>query len=402
MTVSTNLAVQPHQQDTDYYCGAACAQMVLETIVAGILDQDDLYADNHSHSTIESGWASGPDGLQWTMNDRRPPTFSNYFALFALDTEEAISRKICWTIHHYQVAPIALVYGWAHWIAIRGYSTSAHPASSADNTYTIEAFDVNNPWPPTPSFDDPTKAPPPPHSAGDGCGAGGDRGVANEHITYGTWQSTYMTGVPGGYWNGKFVAVCDPEPPAERGGPRVQQPRRRRGNDLITSAAAAEAAVAGFKRFGLAERKDWAALLAKAKPAEAVTVQRLDRPHEFYSIVPFRIARGTAAVAAVNARWGDYQQAALLPKLRGDLYGLNREAALKLVVGKRIDLGNDLGRFLVRSGAVCLYPYLVWRPCRESLSPYYPFHMLTIGRHRLYVRIDGEIFTSLTLNMKGI
>ena len=199
MPVTENLAVQMHQQDTDYYCGAACAQMVLETIGAGLLDQDDLYADNHSHSTLDAGvnWATGPDGLQWTLMDRRPPAFTNYFALYALDTEDLISRKLCWTIRHYRVAPIALVYGWAHWITVRGYTASAHPASSADNTYTIEAFDINNPWPPSPSFDTPALAPPPPHNIGDGCGTGGDRGLANEHVTYATWQSTYMTGVPG-------------------------------------------------------------------------------------------------------------------------------------------------------------------------------------------------------------
>ena len=49
--------------------------MVLESMGAGLLDQDDLYADNHNHSTIDTGvnWATGPDGLQWTMMDRRPP-----------------------------------------------------------------------------------------------------------------------------------------------------------------------------------------------------------------------------------------------------------------------------------------------------------------------------------------
>jgi hypothetical protein len=37
MSVTENLAVQMHQQDTDYYRGGACAQMVLETIGAGLL-----------------------------------------------------------------------------------------------------------------------------------------------------------------------------------------------------------------------------------------------------------------------------------------------------------------------------------------------------------------------------
>ena len=74
-----NLVVEHHQQHTDYYCGAACAQMVLRSIGAGLLDQVGVYGDNHSHSTLDAGvnWATGPDGLTWTMNDRRPPSFSN-------------------------------------------------------------------------------------------------------------------------------------------------------------------------------------------------------------------------------------------------------------------------------------------------------------------------------------
>jgi hypothetical protein len=403
MAVTENLAVQMHQQDTDYYCGAACAQMVLETIGAGVLDQDDLYADNHSHSTLDAGvnWATGPDGLQWTLMDRRPPAFTNYFALYALDTEDLISRKLCWTIRHYRVAPIALVYGWAHWITVRGYTASAHPASSADNSYTIDAFDINNPWPPTPSFDTPALAPPPPHNAADGCGTGGDRGVANEHVTYATWQSTYMTGVPGGYWNGKFVAVCDPEPPAPRGGPLREAPVRRGRGDLLGAKVVSDFAVAGLKQYGLFERKDWGAL-RKAKAQPGVLVQRLDRIDSYYALVPFETNGRTVAFAAVDGRWGDYMQAVLLPKAQPAKSRLTLAQAFKSIVGKRLNLGERRGRLLVRKEAVCMYPHLVWRPCLESLSPYYPFYMFTIGNDRIYVRIDGAVFTSLTLDMKGI
>lgn len=402
MPANENLAVQHHQQDTDYYCGAACAQMVLETIGAGILDQDDLYTDNHNHSTLDSGvnWATGPDGLQWTLNDRRPASFGNYFALFALTTEDLISRKICWTIHHYQVAPVALVYGWAHWITVRGYTASAHPSSSGDNSYSISAFDVNNPWPPTPSFYTPASAPPPPHSATDGCGSGGDRGIANEHITYATWQSTYMTGVPGGYWTGKFVAVCDPEPPAPRGGERRYVPRRPGNGKLLTVKQAAEFAVAGLKEHGLLERKEWQQILRTGETGDSLIVERLDRPNNFYTLVPFTAARRTLAFVSVDGRFGEYLQSALLPKVNRPF--LSREDAFKLVVGQRIDLGRQRGRIFVREGAICMYPHLVWRPCKESLSPYYPFYMFTVGDYRLYVRLDGAIFASLTLDQKGI
>ena len=405
MSVSENLAVQHHQQDTDYYCGAACAQMVLETIGAGLLDQDDLYADNHSHSTLDAGvsWATGPDGLQWTMNDRRPASFHNYFALFALGSEDSLSRKLCWTIHHYEVAPIALVYGWAHWIVVRGYTASAHPASSADNSYSIEAFDVNNPWPPTPSFYTPASAPPPLHSAGDGCGSGGDRGIANEHITYATWQSTYMTGVPGGYWNGKFVAVCDPEPPAEPGGAR-QAPRRRvaDGRELLSTKRAADLALAGLEAHGLRDRKEWSRALKQARPAEPLLVQRLDRLDSFYYLVPLAARKEAAAFVCVDARFGDYQQSVLLPQRHEGRPYLSADEAFKRIAGRRIELGHGRGRLLVRKEALCRCPHLVWQPCRESLSPYYPFHLFTLGAHRFYVRVDGEVFTSLTLDLKGI
>jgi hypothetical protein len=397
-----NLPVQHHQQDTDYYCGAACAQMVLESLGAGLLDQDDLFADNHSHSTLDPGvpWSTGPDGLEWTLNDRRPPSFNNYFALFALDTEEQISRKICWTIHHYQVAPVALVYGFDHWVVVRGFTASAQPSSSADNSYSIDGFDLNNPWPYAPSYDTPSDAPPPPHSANDGCGTGADRGIANEHVAYATWQSTYMTGVPRGHWKGKFVGVCDPELPSNRGGERRSRRKRSRNGRMLSQERIAATAVEGLKEYGLVERKEWHGVLQKGEPSSAIVVERLDRPNNFYSLVPFVRGRGVVAYVSVDARSGDYLQSALLPNVKSQF--ISREQALKLVINKRVELGNRSGRLHVREGAVCMYPHLVWRPCMESLSPYFPFYMFTVGRFRLYVRVDGAIFASLTLGQPGI
>ena len=147
------------------------------------------------------------------MNNRKPPGSNYYFVIYPnVNSKDAISRKIVWTIHHYKVAPIALVFGSAHWIVVRGFDASAAPTTYDDTSYSIDGFYVNNPWPPVPSFyapPTPPPPPPPPHSVGDGCGTGGNRGVADEHITYQKWQDTYMTGVNFGHWNGQFVAVCD-------------------------------------------------------------------------------------------------------------------------------------------------------------------------------------------------
>ena len=41
-------------------------------------------------------------------------------------------------------------------------------------------------------------------------------------------------------------------------------------------------------------------------------------------------------------------------------------------------------------------PNLIWKPCNESQSPYYPFYEVRDGQTTFYVRIDGEVFTNLT------
>lgn len=400
MPVTHNLTVQHHQQDTDYYCGAACAQMVLETIGAGLESQDTLYADNHSHSVVDSGvnWATGPDGLQWTMLNRRPASFTNWFALYADPTEDALSRKLGWTIHHYQVAPIALVYGWAHWIVVKGYQSSAHPTGSGDTGYTFDGFYINNPWPPVPSG----LASPPPHTGSDGCGTGGTRGIANEYVTYATWQSTYMTGVPGGYWTGKHVAVCDPEPPAREIGKQAIEKPWADGETIIDPQTAAKFALQGLEQHNLTREKGWENALAGIEPVQPLLVARLDRPNRYYYLVRMRRRELVSALALVDGRFGNFQQAATLE--RDDLYRnvIGRDDIEKILFEKPIWLGKLQGRLKIYPKLYCIYPTLVWRPCQESLSPYYPFYMVSVGEHRIYIRIDGAVFTSLTTDTKGI
>ena len=396
MTVHEDLVTQYHQQDTDYYCGAACAQMVLEQCGSGLLGQVGLYNDNHNHSTAEAGWYTAPDGLAWTLNNRQS---GKYFVLDALATEDAISRMIAWTIHHYRVSPVAMVFGSAHWIVVRGYTASATPANSSDVGYTISGFDVNNPWPPTP-----TPAPPPPHTGGDVCGSGGARGVADEHISYTTWRTDYMTGVPGGLWSGKFIAVCDPEPPPERH-PQEQEPRRRPydGERLLEANRAAELSLRAVEEVGLAERDTWRKALEGTEVGTPVLVQRLDRADSFYWIVPRERDGLTTAVVNIDARFGEYQQARALPDPQGTaLLTLASEEVEKSIYDRVHQLPGERGELLIRPGLACISDHWVWRPCRESLSPYYPFKVVNYGADRLYVRSDGRIFSRLTTTGRGI
>jgi hypothetical protein len=192
MTWTKDLGTPYHQQDTDYYCGAAVAQMILDSIGSGIIDQNTLYASNHGHSG--PGWYTAPDGLNYTLNAFMPPppAFNSYFIVERANTEPDGSANIVRTLYVFGVATGTLVYACGHRVSVRGAQTDVEPAPGA--TYTIQGLYINNPWPPTPSFYDAALAPPPPHADPDSCGSGGNRGIANEYVAYAEWQSTYLTG----------------------------------------------------------------------------------------------------------------------------------------------------------------------------------------------------------------
>ncbi|GAC1526751.1 MAG: hypothetical protein NVS3B1_16440 [Marmoricola sp.] len=396
MPASEDLGTEYHQQDTNYYCGAASAQMVLQSCGSGHIDQVSLYNDNHSHSTTESGWATAPDGLQWTLNNRQS---GHYFCLDALDTEDAISRMITWTIHDWRVAPVPMVYGWAHWIVVRGYQASAAPTSPFDTSYTISGFDVNNPWPPTPAG-----AAEPPHLTGDGCGSGGDRGVANEYISYATWQTDYMTGIPSGHWAGKFVAVCDPAPPQiVHPVVRAEIRRKHHGDDLLSAKMAGTFSREHLEETGLLHRENWAEALEGTEAGEAVLVQRLDHVDSFYWIVPQHRDGRVTSVVNLDALTGNFREArAMANEGETALLTLESREVDERVFGLLHDLGDYEGQLRLRPKIGCISRHWVWKPCDQSLSPYYPFKMVSYGAHRLYVRSDGAVFTQLTNHGRGI
>ena len=90
------------------------------------------------------------------------------------------------------------------------------------------------------------------------------------------------------------------------------------------------------------------------------------------------------------------------PEGLGLLRPLERRSLIERIVGHTHPLGGRQGRLTVRPEAYSIYPTLVWRPSLESLSPFAPFHMLTVGDRRIFVRLDGRVFTSLQTHIPGI
>lgn len=390
-----NIPTQYHQQDTDYYCGAATAQMILDSIGSGLLDQNNLYNSNHSHNT-QSNWYTDPNGLKYTLNHYKPnpPVFNNIFVVFTRNTETEGTEKIVYTLWHYGVPTGTLVYHCGHWIVVRGVSTSKQP--KAGSTYTINGFWVNNPWPPTPSSSNPSSAPPPPHSSGDGCGGGGNRGISNEYIVYNnTWKDTYFTGCDvWGVGHNQFVSVCDPSVP------KLGQLTMNRdnfwteGSRLITTEDAVKFAMRGIKEHDLLTDKIFSKAIKGAKPSKPILVQRLDQPDTFYYLVPMIKNTDVTSLLSVDGLYGNFRGGHVLDSPISEPF-VDKETVLEKVVNRPIDLGQKLGKVVIREGAYCLYPIMVWKPCYESRSPFYPFYMFTIGGTNIYIGYDGTIYPEL-------
>ena len=396
MSVHVSIETSYHQQDNDHFCGEACIQMILAKHTNQLVEQPILGAEINARNVIEQGWATAPDGLTTTLNDRLG---AQTYAIAEGTSADDVSRAIISSIHHQLLVP-ALVFGSKHWVLVRGYTTSDAPDGPDDTSYSITGLDINNPFPVTP-----TPGPPAPHADDDLCGTGGFRGVADEHISFNTWQSDYMTGITqAGHWQGKFIAVCEAAPP-----PVPPKRRRRTKRDLpyqqpglVPSSMVAEFAERGLESAGLKDRDGWRQALDNTCGGTPALVQRLDRRNSFYWMTPLARADQTCAYANINASTGEFQQARAARDNEGTgLLSLNARQIKRALSTQTQGRAVSRGAPAIHAGFEPISRHWMWKPCLESLSPYYPFKVFSDGSKRLFVRSDGQVFTQLTAGWGG-
>ncbi len=369
-----------YRQEEPDFCGGAVAQMILASIGAGRIDQTCLFESNNSHSTGEMG--TSPGGLKYTLNKRKPPAFEGEFNVVCAGSEEEGSANILRTLFHFGVTTGTLVVGCVHWVAVRGAKTNVDPARH-DAKVSIEGFYINNPWPPTaPASGVPDGRIP--------------RGFSNEYVARAEWKKTYLTGCRAlGGGHRRFVSVCDSRsPPPLHIEPAAHVPTGT-GNRLISVDEAVATANRGLTRHLRSNPVcPMTSALRGARAVSAQLVRRLDLPGEFYHLI--LLHRGGAPSAVVR---GDGFHGGVLGA--GSLDGVTHEpiiapeAALAAARQALLDPGDGRARIVSGDGAFHIEPTLVWRPCQESRSPYYPFHEITVGSDTVYVGHDGTVYPIL-------
>ncbi len=337
-----------YTQDRYYYCGAACAQMVLDSENLGIYvsPQSDIYNYIHSHNTC-AGWYSDPQGLEDALNHYAAG--AAWFHWFAPLDQDTGNNKLAYTIDRYGVPPIALIYGSAHWVVVSGVYTSAQPTTAP--AYDIYAFFVIDPWYGTSTL-------------------GEDR-----YIDIRSWNDDIYTG---GSWCGapgspRYISVVDPDPPTRA---KVSYPAILRRRTSVFKPEEIRDMTSQFLEKILAGKEltnhyseETVKRLSVATIGTPKLVSRLDKKMDAYYTVPL-MAEGQKENSMVqgavlyDAYSGQFREMSVVEDAVSIIMLDNKDYALQAFY-KKFDLRRNGVRQLTGFE-------LVWAPSEQSRSPYQP------------------------------
>jgi hypothetical protein len=174
---------------------------------------------------------------------------------------------------------------------------------------------------------------------------------------------------------------------------------------VISPDAAKAGARKGFVDFKLLSRPRWGALLsAPSVERTPLLVRRLDEQdpaRNYYYLVPVGPDDDNIGAAArVNGMSGKFIGCSAFnakgKRPWGSMIAACRtEADTRRVMAARTYSSADKPA-ATDAREIGIHPTLVWMPCVESRSPYYPFRLISIGGRPKYIRIDGQEFDALT------
>lgn len=425
--------------------------MILNTVGSGLIGQDSLYTFGHplNNPAIWGRWGEGvdPDAVRDTLNNflqvpvkryspngggminpstvsikKTFPTVSTKFATFDHVDTGANTQPAGLT--HLEIATLELIDSLlkqrvpiqvsvepkGHWVVVKGIKTASEPFQGSPDE--IWGFYVNNPSPPCPCQSSPIcDQSPPPHSDGDSCGSGKvykttpdgnaecDYGTGNEYWPMSEWEQRFKSCDLLGNGIKKFVAVYF----ETKQKITIRIPARARWPGfnmslieelpIIETSEIKMRAVNELKKHSLYDDPSYEASLKDAKPYEPILVRRLDIAGSYFYLVPMGSNKKITAIAVLDASMGGLLGFRALPNPVSRLF-YSSEEVTKRISNKMVDLDGK-GKIVFHEGVYMVHPEMVWKPCRESTSEYYPFYEVTIGKYHVYVGSNGRIYPTL-------
>lgn len=384
-----------HQQDTENYCGAAAAQMILANLGSPVTDQRLLFKGPMMVGSQR--WSTAPDALAELLNTHALARKVNYAS--HSDAQLDGVRRLCNALVSAKLPAPAVVWGNRHWVVIRGVVYD----QDANGSAVAKGFFVNNPVPQVPfaTIGQPNNVPPP-HTTRDTCGTGGGYGSARLYATLYSWLRDAWREPCDGVEPPGYVTVTSASPASED----LEWRFDVSGSEPPPSAAGAtdeqkacQVALAGIKDHQLDRNGPLSKDLFGAQPSAAdlstVLGSAADRPGDPYYLVHFEKSGQRVADAWVDA--GSWQ-----------FLGIEAPASGTPSLSDVVDFVNDSLR--ANAGALSdvmspqaieqhLYtvlPHFVWTPSAESMSPSRPLVQVNVPGKTLFIGADGRVHRALT------
>lgn len=421
-----------HRQDNKILCGPACAQMVQNHLAMThekanyvLTNQLDLkkLADQKKDPTVPAwlnyktvGWSTRPDELEVAL----VPTGSEFKVGFvaryvkAPGSFKALLDK--GTINNgnsdFQACPIVPIHGPFYYkqqfddaIDANGYSGIAKADSQSDYDahwivlfqYQNNGFIGNDPWFPV------TKVASPHTSSGSCCkavlihvnGSGRDKDGKDTFgdINFPVTNRAAIFWMPAQSSAGLRIALplptdLLPSPPL----PLIPDERPNKG-------FSDERLASQIRSFGLLSNPPCNSYLVGATMGKPRLVRRLDVVGRDYYLVPFLKSNGdSVAMMRVDAPRGEYLDSLYYTE-NPFLFDKSpaRQTLVQTTIPQRlIALGKSdwLKHFAQQINEPSTE--MVWLPCEQSVSAFFPFYVIKTPTGRFLVRVDGEVFSQLT------
>ena len=149
----------------------------------------------------------------------------------------------------------------------------------------------------------------------------------------------------------------------------------------IDAEAAIQVALRGIEKIDLTLLQS-AEPTAIGSPRRALLVTRLDQAESAYYLVPWESEEGVGLIARVDAAAGEMLGAATVSSPTPYPF-LSSERAVEIL--RCVYPTHEIGE-----------PRLVWKPCRESTSPFRPLFQFRGKDESIYMDMDGGVFKALT------
>ena len=165
---------------------------------------------------------------------------------------------------------------------------------------------------------------------------------------------------------------------------------------------------ADVERDELAKIARWANAFGNTLSQQPLLVES-EEPSDAYYLVEFRRETRTTGLMTINAISGEPQEIAGIGEDPADrtlaLFKFYHRDEIPPLLDNRVILMNPSRRITIKAANLNVQTNLYWVPCDQSVEAVQPFylvdHVTDTASDRVYVRVDGEVFPTITRLGRG-